>query len=159
MEPTIGVGEMAAVLIVIMLWLGFAILPARFARRKGYNFWLFYFCGLAFLVPTLIIVALLPPNKQQDINIARTGQRLGFGRQQGCTLCGTVNEPNASACVACGMAFASVMSSASAAETMNLSDDLRVEVNEGRTKICRNCGRLNSPSRTTCKTCRAELAA
>jgi ribosomal protein L40E len=157
MEPTIGTGEIRAILIVFVVLLGFAAIPATYAKRKGYNFWLVYLFGFFFLVPTLIVVAILPSNDQKSTNIARTGQRLGWGGPQTCTICGSVNDANVSACAVCGMAFAASPTTATIPDDMSLSEEVRTQVNERNTKVCRNCGRLNSPGRTTCKTCKAQL--
>ena len=48
---TIGAGEIFALFIVGIIWMAMATIPAGYAKRKGYNFWVAYLGSLAFFVP------------------------------------------------------------------------------------------------------------
>jgi ribosomal protein L40E len=79
--------------------------------------------------------------------------------QKVCEYCNTVNVASAYTCIKCQREFGSISMTHPTIETMSLNKELRTQVNDGKVQLCRNCGRLNSPTRTTCKTCLGDLSA
>jgi ribosomal protein L40E len=139
--------------------IGLAYATGRLAVSKGYSFWLGFIGGIAAWLPTLIILLVIQPKGESPVLQSSTPLHLErLGTQKTCSLCNNVNPVNATSCLRCGMTFAASLSASTGVEEMQLSDTLRAEVNEGRTRVCRNCGRLNNPNRATCKSCGAEFA-
>jgi ribosomal protein L40E len=158
MEPlALGVGEILSFMVLLALWLGLAYIPARIAHQKGYSFWLTYGGGLIAWWLLLIIALVIQPKSTllQSPSIAAL-DRLG-GRRV-CQVCGTTNPLDTTQCRKCGITFTFTNDARTAVETMFLTDDVREEVNEGRTRVCQRCGRLNSPKRSVCKSCGTEFA-
>lgn len=144
----------------LLVTIGLAYVTGRIASSKGYSFWLGFIGGILAWLPTLIILLVIQPKGETAVLQNVTATRLErLGGQKNCPLCNNVNPVNAIACLRCGMAFAASSGAVgSGTEMMQLSDKVREEVNEGHTRICQNCGRLNNPNRPTCKSCGAEFA-
>jgi len=49
------------VLLVVVLWIGFACIPASIASSKGRTFFGYWLFGLFFFLPALVVVLLQPP--------------------------------------------------------------------------------------------------
>lgn len=160
MEDTIALLIALGVMVVGLLFtVGLAYVTGRLAVNKGYSFWLGFIGGIAAWLPTLIILLVIQPKGETPVLQRATPIQQGrLGGHKTCPLCNNVNPVNATSCLRCGMAFAASIAPSTGVETLQLSNDLRTEVNEGRTRVCQNCGRLNNPDRATCKSCGAEFA-
>lgn len=160
MEDSIAILiAMGIIVFSILFTVGLAYVTGRIAASKGYSFWLGFIGGVAAWLPTLIILLVIQPKGETAVLQSPTPIQQGrLGGHKTCPLCNNVNPINATTCLRCGMAFAASIAPSAAIDTMRLSEELRTEVNEGRTRVCQNCGRLNNPNRTTCKSCGAEFA-
>lgn len=148
----------ATILLGIALWVYMAYLPARLAQDKGYNFRVTFAVGLLAWWATLIVVLVLAPRiKRYRLHPTEAGlRRLSKGVI--CQECRTLNPGHARQCRHCRTTLPFINNSKTAVETLYLTDDVREEVNEGHTRVCLRCGRLNSPKRVLCKSCGAEFA-
>lgn len=150
--PTIGNDEIIAIVIVLLIWSVVAAIPARYAKRKGYNFWVAFLACFFFMLPASFIISMLSPKS------ATPSVTQQLRTQQICAICGKVNLPSATSCAGCGMAFAPVSATTQGGVTPQLSEETRANVDAGNTRFCSNCGRLNNPTRSTCKSCGSTFA-
>jgi ribosomal protein L40E len=110
---------------------------------------------MVFVVATILVAIIT--NKPRTVIAPHILARLSD--QKICEYCNTVNVASAYTCIKCKREFGSLSMTHPTVETMSLNKELRAQVNDGKVQVCRNCGRLNSPTRTTCKTCKGDLSA
>lgn len=65
----LGTGGMSIVFIIILFAL-LAIIPARIAKQKGYDYWTYYAFGLVFFLPALVVIMIKPDKNESKLGTA-----------------------------------------------------------------------------------------